>query len=77
MSVSVSAFVSVSVSVSGVEEGEMKYVSANICPLLPEGCYDVEEGYFNPDDKVCICFNIWICDTTGDTAQQLHQLLEC
>jgi hypothetical protein len=30
----------------------MKYVSANVCPLLPEGCFDVEEGYYDPEDKV-------------------------
>mmetsp|Transcript_26327 Transcript_26327/g.49402 ORF Transcript_26327/g.49402 Transcript_26327/m.49402 type:complete len:170 (+) Transcript_26327:70-579(+) len=36
---------------AGVPEGEMKYVSANVCPALPEGCYDVDEGYYNPDDK--------------------------
>jgi hypothetical protein len=36
----------------GVAPGEMKYVTAKVCPPLPAGCYDVEEGYYNPSDKV-------------------------
>lgn len=41
---------------NGVPEGEMKYLSANICPLLPEGCYDVEEGYYDPASKAIFDF---------------------